>query len=83
MFKAAWVALTTPRPDHRVSTIPTARTRPFPSSAWTFREIWVPMTGKLANAESTMRCWRSGSLRRTMPRMVTNTSNRGNSEKNP
>lgn len=50
------IALATLNPDHRVSAIPIPSARPLPGSARTFLEIWVPITGKLASAESTMLC---------------------------
>lgn len=56
VFMADCIALATLNPDHGVSAIPIPSARPLPGSARTFLEIWVPITGKLASAESTMLC---------------------------
>ena len=63
--------------------MPTASAAPLPEIEWMFFEMSVPITGKLRSAESRMLCWRLGLPLSSNPSTLTNTSSRGNREKNP
>ncbi len=75
-------ATVTPRPAHSAPTSPTASAIPLPVSGLSSPRSCEPITGMRASAESTTSRRRSGLSSSTNPRIETNASSSGNSEKN-
>ena len=76
-------AARTPMPPQSAPTIPTTIANTFPSMEWMPLRIWVPMMGRFASAESTIRAWSCSLPCRAYEVTVTTRSINGNNEKKP